>query len=277
MISHFCAMCYAQFDKLKREIEDLDTLKKPDAVLSDEEKQYFEQTVFSPLDGALRRLKINEVDETFMLTVVSFRARLSKDNPLTRSALREMLINIYQTFYTKLSDFKFAFVPPPNDKYFQNDNLFGSKVYDIFPEAREDIEDAGNCFALDLHTACVFHCMRVAEFGMRRLAVTLNATLKDKGKVIPLEFGDWNKVITEINNEISDRVEAARKLANDSAKDELLKRYQHAADRIERMKDVWRNDICHTRSRADHLVSRMAFERVRDLMQFLGDTLGYQW
>lgn len=48
--------------------------------------------------------------------------------------------------------------------------LFDPLIVGRFPESGRDIEDASLCFIFGQYTACVFHLMRVVEFGLRRLA-----------------------------------------------------------------------------------------------------------
>jgi HEPN domain-containing protein len=64
----------------------------------------------------------------------------------------------------------FYYVRPENVDRYNEQNLFGRKVTDSFPNAREDIEAAGKCLALGRSTASVFHLMRALEVGMRSLA-----------------------------------------------------------------------------------------------------------
>jgi hypothetical protein len=42
----------------------------------------------------------------------------------------------------------------------------------------------------------------VAEHGLRALATRVGAKLKDKGKKQPIEYAEWGKVITRINDRI---------------------------------------------------------------------------
>jgi hypothetical protein len=168
---------------------------------------------------------------------------------------------------------KFAYIPSPNDQYFEQEKLFGERVYNMFEKARRDIKDVGNCYAASLYTACVFHCIRVAEFGLRAMADKLGITISDKNETIPLEYGDWNKVISQINNKISE----TRRLPNNPTKENLLKRYSEGTERLERTRDIWRNDVCHSRTYFDEPAAKLALVRVRDLMQFLADTLEMEW
>jgi hypothetical protein len=47
------------------------------------------------------------------------------------------------------------------------------------------------------NTACVFHCMRVAEKGLIALAKALNVPFK-----IPFEYENWHNIIEPIEKEI---------------------------------------------------------------------------
>jgi len=48
--------------------------------------------------------------------------------------------------------------------------LFDPAVAMRFPQAIDDINEAGTCFAMERYTASVFHLMRVLEVGVRELA-----------------------------------------------------------------------------------------------------------
>jgi hypothetical protein len=203
--------------------------------------------------------------------------RLTQDlaggNPLSPAVLAREIQGIMFQAQGDISKRKFAYIPPPNDEYFEQEKLFGETVYDVFEKARRDIKDVGNCYAASLYTACVFHCIRVAEFGLRAMADKLDITISDKNETIPLEYGDWNKVISQINNKISE----TRKLPNNPTKENLLKRYSEGTERLERTRDIWRNDVCHSRTYFDEPAAKLALVRVRDLMQFLADTLEMEW
>src|SRR5690606_2199938 len=77
-----------------------------------------------------------------------------------------------------LTDIALALVPPEKAKFFESDELFGTEVATAFPSARQDIKDAGNCLALDLNTAAVFHLMRVMEVGVKAMARHLKVRIK---------------------------------------------------------------------------------------------------
>src|SRR5436309_10023407 len=82
----------------------------------------------------------------------------------------------------EMSESFLVFVPKRQAEYFEKDALFGGEVSQAFPSAWEDIRDAGNCIAADLHTAAVFHLMRVGELGMRALARHLRVKVQKTRK-----------------------------------------------------------------------------------------------
>jgi hypothetical protein len=162
-----------------------------------------------------------------------------------------------------------AFISPPYDAYFEQEKLFGESVFEIFLDARQDVKDAGNCLAATLPTASVFHLMRVAEHGLRKLAKKLKVKLTHTGKPSPIEFADWDKVITAIRSNIA----AARKLPAGPKRQAKLEGWSNGADHCEYMKDIWRNNMAHTRTPYNGPEAVGVLERVRDFMQFLSKHL----
>jgi hypothetical protein len=79
-----------------------------------------------------------------------------------------VLLDRMQTEIHRLSDrFRdelesrwFYGVAPDRQKYYGQKALFGPEVSAKFSKCLEDIESAGNCYALGQPTACVLHLMR---------------------------------------------------------------------------------------------------------------------
>lgn len=160
---------------------------------------------------------------------------------------------------------KFVSVAEDNTKYFEQEKLFGDVVYEKFEEARQDIRDAGNCFAVDLPNACVFHLMRVSEIGLRHVAARVGVKLKDKGKPQAIEYATWDKVIHGIQGQIT----KARTLPQGARKARRLSFFSDAAELCSYIKDIWRNEISHTRKRFNENEALGAMERVKSFMQLL--------
>jgi hypothetical protein len=126
--------------------------------------------------------------------------------------------------------------------------------------------ESGRCYAKQQPTACVFHSMRVAEFGLRALARKANVSLiSKKGKRCPIEFADWQKVLTGIENKI---VAARLKPAGPKKNAEIMF-LSDAASHCTHLRDIYRNEISHTRKRYNMAEAFAAYSRVADFMKLL--------
>jgi hypothetical protein len=165
----------------------------------------------------------------------------------------------------ELSRRRFAYIPALYDQYFEQEKLFGAKVYDLFPDVRSDVKDVGNCIAGELSTAAVFHAMRIAEHGLVSLASRLKVKLRDKGTPIAVTEATWSKIIVALQNQIN----SARLLPASSRKRERLELYARAADQCDYLKDIWRNAVSHAHKTYTQHEALDAVHRVRDFMQHL--------
>jgi hypothetical protein len=182
------------------------------------------------------------------------------------SVLHAQLEAVLSGVQNNLSLRKFMYMTAEDASYWDNPKLFGDDFLDSFPKAAiVELREAGNCLAVWRGTACVFHCMRIAEHGLRKLAKKLRVQITDKGKKCPLEYGDWDKVITAIRNKIA----AVRALPRGPRKEGQLQFYSEAADHCEYMKDIWRNELAHTRRIYNKQETLGVFHRVRDFSEFL--------
>jgi hypothetical protein len=159
----------------------------------------------------------------------------------------------------------FLNVSPEYVKYYEKQDAFGAEVEAKFQSALYDVREAGNCLCMDRSTACVFHLMRVSEHGLRALAKKLKVALTHKGNPQPLQYADWDKVITAING----RITAARSLTPGKRKVEQLNRYSDLADHCLYMKDIWRNEVSHARRSYNQAEALGAWNRVEAFMKML--------
>src|SRR5207253_1328337 len=128
--------------------------------------------------------------------------------------------------------------------------LFGQEVYDNFPSTRNDVAEAGNCFAVNRYTACVFHCMRVLEKGLHALVHDLNNRY---GAGITfsktVEETNWGPIIDEIHNTLTQP--KRQNILNPKPTQQDLSFYSKAAREFEYFKNAWRDDVSHSRSSYD--------------------------
>lgn len=188
---------------------------------------------------------------------------------LDYSTIISELRHLSHALLSELNELAYLEVPAAKKSYLDRENLFGEEVSAAFPSAIDDIRAAGNCLAVDLCTAAVFHLMRIAEYGLRSLARKLRVKLAHRGHLHPIEFADWNKVIDGVKAELS----KASKLAPGPKRQAKLELYSDASDHCLFMKDIWRNTVSHARKQYSEPEAHAAFTRVRDFMVFLARNL----
>jgi hypothetical protein len=154
---------------------------------------------------------------------------------------------------------KFSYIPFERDKYFEAPALFGRAVLKNFRSLRSEIKDAGNCFAAGLDTAAMFHLMRIAEKGLRTLAVHLGVR-KTRDKT-PIDLATQGKIIGALNDKL--------KLLGQPVSGRQVKQREFYADLLSSLtgfKDLWRNEVSHSDKRYDEHDSAKAMRYVGDFM-----------
>jgi hypothetical protein len=128
-----------------------------------------------------------------------------------------------------------------NEYYFQvnqgdvnlygNKNLFGEKVAKKFRGAVTDIENAGNCVALQQPTAAVFYLMRAMEFAVRQLSKRLKVTITPQTT--------WHQMTNLMDDKIKkmpDNTESLKRKKNN---------WEAARSNLHHVGSVWRNNTMH--------------------------------
>jgi hypothetical protein len=73
-------------------------------------------------------------------------------------------------------DSKICFCIPQEKVHYWNPTwLLDTPIYDSFRSAWEEFQRAGHCYAFGENTACVFHLMRIVDFGLRQVAKSIGA------------------------------------------------------------------------------------------------------
>ena len=111
--------------------------------------------------------------------------------------LSGLLDQIYSRFFDEAANLPLFYVHQEALKYYNKTDLFGEEFKTGFPTANAEIIEAGNCFAFDRFTACVFHLMRSLE-------VALKALFRELG-LPPLTTAgaqNWNGILREIKDKL---------------------------------------------------------------------------
>lgn len=184
------------------------------------------------------------------------------------------------------------FEQDPDNAFLDNAPLFGEKVYQAFPTARDEIKTSATCLALELHDAVIFHLMRASERGMRALAnhlrVKIKKTRKANGAIncprcnllitpaipanarsVPLDYTMWEEVLKALKGKIDNIQRSAKGKARDSQYDF----YQGLEIELNAYMDLWRNDISYCRRSFGELEANQVFVHVKAFMQKLASRL----
>jgi hypothetical protein len=204
-------------------------------------------------------------DADLNFRIIGIRSGLAGNNPYSAEAVIHILEGIRNQLISVISQHKFALIPQNLHQYFEQEQLFGGVVYEFFPEARNDIKNAGNALSASLFDACVFHLMRASEYGLRSLARKLRLKLSHRGKPQPLDTATWDKVIAGIRA----KLQSAHSMHHTPARSIKIRFYADLAERCSFVKDIWRNDVMHTRTSYGIHDALGAFERVKGFMQLL--------
>jgi hypothetical protein len=187
----------------------------------------------------------------FSLTYLpTIRNRLSKT--LNYDQISDELEILNVRIEDELKDIVFGFIPKEKVKYFEQEALFGKEVFDNFKSARDEIKEAGNCYAHGSYTASVFYLMRAVEIGAKAMVsamkaekhITVDIFVKGvkKKKKIPIELCDWQKLIGGLNRALS---ELEKGKATNAKKKEMHSYFSQAVFQFSTIKDAWRNIISH--------------------------------
>lgn len=226
------------------------------AVLADEDKTKLSEDL-NHLEATAKKLHLSHALELI--------GHLKFDLPvIPRFEVGTHVGLIWRMIMSEAKENHFAFVEPKKVEFFEQDQLFGKKVFNRFKRAQYDIKEAGNCLATGANTACVFHLMRVAEHGLRALArrfdIELVNTTTRRPK--PIEEATWQEIIDEVNLEIRN----ARNRAT-PAQEKRLEAYLHLNTACKAIKHLWRNPVSHLRGSYTEEKAKIIYSSVRDLMQ----------
>jgi hypothetical protein len=88
-------------------------------------------------------------------------------------AVRRSFAELQKRVYQELKAKVVFCLPGEKVRYWSSFWLIDTKIYDHFPSAWHEFQRAGHCYAFGENTACVFHVMRIVDFGLRQVAKSL--------------------------------------------------------------------------------------------------------
>lgn len=188
---------------------------------------------------------------------------------LSTSRMRDELIALHGSIQHQLQERKFFYVKPERVRFYEQPLEDWGPAPAEFPKVCLDIDEAGKCLAFERGTACVFHLMRVAEVGLRRLARQLHVKLQDrKGKVTPIDEAQWQLILAALNKKLDALRNAPKKRKGRAAQ---LAAYTEIKESLQSFKDAWRNDLSHGRESFSVPRAQEILGHVKALMRRLAE------
>ncbi len=108
--------------------------------------------------------------------------------------LREQIQTLQERIEDELTGRRFFGIDPGESSLYLRSEWIGASVLNKFYGVSWEAEEAGTCFALGRDTACVFHLMRVLEYGLASLAHALN---------VPIVNPNWHQILVACEKQIT--------------------------------------------------------------------------
>lgn len=143
------------------------------------------------------------------------------------------IANLRNTIVRELEGLVYLEIPAHQTHLWHAVTPFGEEVAKKFPKARDDIEEAAKCLALDRGTAAVFHVMCCIDLALQKFAQKLGTAYDPKW--------DWNKILEEVKLKIDPM--PTKKKAQLLRKEKYLSAYAH----LHAIRAAWRNPTMHSR------------------------------
>ncbi len=148
-----------------------------------------------------------------------------------RSAIAQAIVHLVSRIQDDLQQQFFFHLTQQDVRFYGQKALFGDIVAKKFKEAAEDIKKAGDCFALQQPTACVFHLMRAMEVVVRQLSKRLKVTITPQTT--------WRQMTGNMDPKIKampDATHRQKQKKND---------WEAARANLHHVGSVWRNNTMH--------------------------------
>ncbi|MEH2590274.1 hypothetical protein [Bradyrhizobium sp. AZCC 1721] len=227
--------------EMRHFIVTIERIPNQSARVGEDDRAKILSPLINELIGALTKVEARSA----LASAARLRLNIENGNSgLTYEAVRNTLLDIESRFADHLSDIKLFVLNWQEASLFgPADNVLGNQrpiegFSRAYPNAAFEIEEAAKCIALERYTACVFHCMRALEHGIKALCALLGVPDVTK----PAEK-NWGAILKAIKERIDEKWPAKTRLPNTrGAKIEAL----YAT--LDAIKNPWRNATMHVES-----------------------------
>lgn len=185
------------------------------------------------LDAVESACAPNRLDLPFTLDYVPI-VRRALASARTYADVQSFVGQLRDRMHSELKVKLFLYIPSQEAGFYNQKEAFGPEVARKFGKSISDIEAAGDCLALGMYTASVFHLMRVVERGVQRFGKKLGIDLATEK--------NWQVILNGLNQPIGALPENTPSLK--SKKSELAA----AAAHLYNVKLAWRNPVMHPKA-----------------------------
>jgi hypothetical protein len=121
-------------------------------------------------------LPLDEDDETRLINTMERLRMLCEmiDLPVSRELVKGANLRSHQeisllakAIMAEMRSRVFIYLETSKSSFFQSEDSLTEGARSAFPLAYQEVREASTCFALDMNTACVYHCMRGLEYALR--------------------------------------------------------------------------------------------------------------
>jgi hypothetical protein len=227
LIRHLSAQFYTT------QIEEIDLTKIPPPrtlVIGPGDAKGVDETLFSKLKEHCDLLKLDASVEQ----IARIRKFIEKGG--TSREYVKLLKELQNRIGDQLKSRLFLFMPLEKIEYYKAVALFGADVDAKFPDLRDDIAEAGRCFAFNRNTAAVFHLMRVMERGVQAFAGKLGVP----ERIIRLK--EWHPILVAAKKKIES---LPQKTVSTKRKKE---KFAEACAFLDLVRVAWRNPTMHPKA-----------------------------
>ncbi len=161
---------------------------------------------------------------------------------IDNSAACEIFHRLQADIVSALKSKMFLRIANDRSEFVDKDRLFGDKVYDAYPSARGDIEEAGNCLAAECNTGAVFHLMRASEVALRAVANDRRVAFANK----PLSQQEWGTILGALEGILKQmRLDDGKRWAKAEFKEAQIRFYNDVVQELRAFNEVWRRHLSH--------------------------------
>ena len=224
----------------------------------------FKEIDYEEYEKLNRKVAISAKTLRGLLILLTYR----KSRQIPRAIYLKAFQDLDRDIFEALHETVFVGIGPRMAEYFQQKALFGDIVKrTASDEINNEILAAGNCLALGLNTASVFHSLRAAELGMRKLVSRLKLKIvRDGGKVeIKPEDATCEELVRSVRLKMES--EKQKPIADRKIK-KHFKDYENLASQFDLLRSD-RNNVMHVRGDYKGSEALGILERVKDFMQKL--------